>query len=457
MEFNQLWLDTCAVFRQLSGDDTCDVWLSQLYATGGDSATLFVSGSKRARSWVECRHMRSFTAALAAASQGQVRKLLLVEEADGHSLVSQTSKSVQNVVKQQQLDGPPLSPSSFNPRYTFEQFVIGHGNRSAHAAALAVAELPAQAFNPLFIYGPPGQGKTHLLHAIANFHKQHSPEMQVTYLTAEAFAVAFRKGLTAGSIDAFKAQIRASDVLLIDDIQFLQKKVRTEEEFFHTFNALMENGRQLIVTADRMPRELTALAERMRDRFESGLVVDIDPPDNALLTTILRKRVQSDNIPFPDEAALNAIAARVPGNIRSLEGALIRVCALSSLRAEPITGDLVDEVLRKIYPTQQLRNSTVRDIQRVVSEHFGLNLEQLTSAARDRKIVRPRQIAMYLSCELTSDSLSAIAHEFGRDHSTVLYARDKIDGALSENPEVKDTVDKLRAMFDVSTSDRANI
>lgn len=446
MELDKLWLNTCAVFRQITADPTAGVWLSQLRPAGVIGGDLVITGTDRALSWARSRHQSSLRVAADRASGGRAG-LRIVDGAVADELVAQTMTHRSTTSQPSECEGQPLG-DAFNPRNTFEQFVIGHGNRGAHAAALAVAEHPAQAFNPLFIYGQPGLGKTHLLHAIGNFLARHAPEMDVSYMTAESFAEEFRAGLGDGSLSDFKSRLRGSDVLLVDDIQFLQSKARTEEEFFHTFNTLIANGRQLVVTCDRVPRELTAIAERMRDRFESGLVVEIEAPDLALLKTILRKRVAVDCIDLPDDEALERIAQRVPRNVRSLEGALIRVCALASLRRQPVTAQLVDELLDTVFPGSAGRSGTVRDIQSAVCEFFDIGIDEIRSTARDRRVSHPRQIAMYLSCELTDQSLPSIAAEFERDHSTVLYARDKINDAMTVRADVKTSVEKLRAMFD---------
>ncbi len=249
--------------------------------------------------------------------------------------------------------GPDGEPTELNPRYRFEQFVIGEGNRLAHAAALAVAELPGQAYNPLFLYAPPGLGKTHLLHAIGNYVLDYGGGATVRYTTAESFTNHFISALSTKSIDAFKHAYRDADVLLIDDIQFLASKARTEEEFFHTFNALYEQGRQLVLTCDRLPRALVAIEQRLRERFEAGLVADIKPPDHATRVTILRKRAAVDNVPLADPAVLDLIADRVPDNIRALEGALIRVVAFHSLTQRPIDRALTLEVLDAMYPSRR--------------------------------------------------------------------------------------------------------
>jgi chromosomal replication initiator protein len=313
-----------------------------------------------------------------------------------------------------------------HPDHTFDQFVIGEGNRLAHAASLAVAEQPGQAYNPLFIYGPPGVGKTHLLHSIAHYIHVHGGGLTVRYATIEAFTNAFVTALRGGDIDRFKSCYRGTDVLLIDDVQFLADKTRTEEEFFHTFNALYDTGSQLVLTSDRLPRDMDALEDRLLERFESGLVADITAPDLPTRLTILRLRARRADLPDIAPEALEVIADRVADNVRALEGALIRVVAYHSLRhpGEPVSPTVVAHVLDKLYPeTRSARRATVRDIQDLTCDAFGLTHDELVSPSRVARVAWPRQLAMYLSRQLTDATLPAIGRAFGgRDHATVVYS-----------------------------------
>jgi chromosomal replication initiator protein len=346
------------------------------------------------------------------------------------------------------IDLPASSGALGNPKLSFDQFVIGDTNRLAHAAALTVAEMPAQAYNPLFICGPPGVGKTHLLSAIASMLLSHSPGLTVRCTTGEAFTNEFLGALGAKHTDDFKARFRHIDVLLIDDVQFLERKTRTEEEFFHTFNALHDGGRQIVITSDRPPHDLQALEDRLRERFEAGLVADIKPPDLTTRLTILRKRAQHDEVQLVDDLALRVIAERIDTNVRALEGALIRVVAFSSLTGRPLTGELAGEVLDGLYPrkttTRQPHRHSIGEIQAAVGEHFGLSADELLSATRTQRVAWPRQLAMYLARELTGESLPAIGREFGgRDHTTVLHAWRRTTARIASDAPSRLAVEKL--------------
>jgi chromosomal replication initiator protein len=346
--------------------------------------------------------------------------------------------------------GGPLG----NPKLTFEQFVIGDSNRLAHAAALAVAEMPGQAYNPLFICGPPGVGKTHLMSSIASLLLSHSPGLTVRCTTGEAFTNEFLNALSDRQTDGFKARFRDVDVLLLDDVQFLERKTKTEEEFFHTFNALHDGGRQIVLTSDRPPNDLQALEDRLRERFAAGLVADIEPPDLGTRLAILRKRAHYDHIELAGEGALELVAERVQSNVRALEGALIRIVAFSSLTGRPLTSELADEVLRRLYPHSppagRPPHRSVDEIQAAACEHFGLSPNELLSSSRTARIAWPRQVAMYLSRELTDESLPAIGRRFGgRDHTTVLHAWRRTKTRIAEDPGARDAVENLRRSLDI--------
>lgn len=335
---------------------------------------------------------------------------------------------------------PPL-----NRNATFDSFVIGPSNRFAHAAALAVAEAPSQAYNPLFIHGPTGLGKTHLLQAIAHYVTTSTPDMTAYYVTCEAFTNDFIEALREKRIEQFKTRYRTYDVLLVDDIQFLSGREGIQEEFFHTFNTLHESGSQIVLSSDRQPREIARLEDRLRSRFEWGLITDVQPPDLETRIAILRKKASRDGITIDDPEVLAAIAMRVQTNIRELEGALTRGVAFAMLNGEPLTVELVRDVLSSQYP-EDSRPVTVESVQRVVAEHFSLSVDELRSERRTQTIVFPRQVAMYLSRELTDMSLPQIGRLFGgRDHTTIHYGHDKIAKRIKEDRSLYNLVQELTA------------
>jgi len=348
-------------------------------------------------------------------------------------------------VAERVLSGRPES-GGFNSKYTFDSFVIGSSNRFAHAAALAVAEAPAQAYNPLFIYGGTGLGKTHLLQAVAQYVSEHSSDLSVRYVTSETFMNDFINSLRDKRIEGFKQRYRTYDVLMIDDVQFFEHKERIQEEFFHTFNSLYEAGSQIVMSSDRPPRDIATLEARLRSRFEWGLITDIQPPDLETRIAILRKKVKTDGIHVPDTQVLTFIASRVSTNIRELEGALTRVVAFSSLTGRAMSVELAQDVLKDVFPQGEAAEVSIKRIQDLVAERFNMSLEELCGDKRSQNIVYPRQVAMYLSRELTDSSLPKIGKEFGgRDHTTVIHATSKIARLIREDRSVYNLVQELTA------------
>jgi chromosomal replication initiator protein len=330
-----------------------------------------------------------------------------------------------------------------NPRYNFDDFVIGASNRFAHAAANAVAETPAKSYNPLFIYGGAGLGKTHLLHAIGHYARKLYPRLKVRYVTSEQFTNEFINAIRDDSITAFQRTYRMTDVLLVDDVQFLQGKERTQEEFFHTFNALHNAEKQIVLSSDRPPKQIGQLEDRLRSRFEWGLMTDVQPPDLETRIAILRKKAESDHLGVSD-AVLEVIATKVASNIRELEGALIRVSAFASLQRAPADVQMTEYVLKDLFPDGRDRVISVQDIIEEVARYFSISPEELCSASRSRQLVNARQIAMYLTRELTDLSLPRIGRAFGnRDHSTVMHATQKITGLMTERRATYDQVQEL--------------
>jgi chromosomal replication initiator protein len=342
--------------------------------------------------------------------------------------------------------GPVEGSSRLNPRYTFETFVQGESNRFAYAAAFAVAEVPAKAYNPLFIYGNSGLGKTHLLHAIGNYVQEYWPNKRVRYVSSEVFTNDFINAIQTNTSFTFQAKYRGVDVLMIDDIQFLQGKKETQDSFFATFNALHEQGKQVVITSDVSPKLLNSFDERMRSRFEWGLMTDIQAPELETRIAILRKKAESDKIRISDEI-LDYMAARISSNIRELEGALIRVTAFAALNRTTIDMSLVQAVLKDIVPLGDDGNSvSPMEIVRTVADYFKLTQEELFGKSRSQAIVIARQIAMYLCREKTSMSLPKIGALFGgRDHTTVMYAIKKVSDLMSERRYIYNQVTDIRA------------
>ena len=335
--------------------------------------------------------------------------------------------------------------NGINPKYTFDTFVVGNSNRFAHAASLAVAEAPAKAYNPLFIYGDVGLGKTHLMQAIAHFILDHNPDNKVVYVSSETFTNELINAIKDDKTVDFRDKYRNIDILLVDDIQFLAGKERTQEEFFHTFNALHESNRQLIISSDRPPKEIPTLEERLRSRFEWGLITDIQSPDLETRIAILRKKADIENLEIPNEVIID-IANKIQSNIRELEGALIKVIAYAELVEREIDLDLAKEALKDLVSTDssEPKEITINHIKKIVADYYNLNLEEIDSKKRTQNIVLPRQIAMYLSREMTDASLPMIGDNFGgRDHTTVMHAHNKITEKYADEENFKNTIDNL--------------
>ena len=334
--------------------------------------------------------------------------------------------------------------SILNPKYTFSTFVKGNGNQLAHAAALAVAESPATAYNPLFIYGGVGLGKTHLMHAIGHFVIEQNKDAKVMYTSSEKFTNDLINAIKDDRNEEFRSKYRRIDVLLIDDIQFIGGKERTQEEFFHTFNALYESNKQIVISSDKPPKEILTLEERLRSRFEWGLIADIQAPDTETRIAILRKKSQLENYDIPNEV-LVYIANNIESNIRELEGALNRVIAYASLTGSPITLELAQECLKQILANISVTNINHNTIIKVVSRYYDISPDQMITQKRSRDVSYPRQVAMFLCRELTGMSLPKIGQVFGgRDHTTVMHACDKIAGEMDQSADLRRAITELK-------------
>jgi chromosomal replication initiator protein len=447
-----LWDDVSGRLRGALNDTTFQTWFGEVSGADlqGDTFAVVVPNDFT-REWIEGHFLDLIRAAVRDSGGDSLRVQLQVAELPAPPAVpmpaSAVDLAVPPAVRPLPIDVlPRASGVGINPKYTFDSFVIGSSNRFAHAAALAVAESPAQAYNPLFIYGHTGLGKTHLLHAVANFITDHGGGLTCRYVTSETFMNDFINSLRDKRIEGFKQRYRTYDVLLIDDVQFFEHKERIQEEFFHTFNSLYEAGRQIIMSSDRPPREISTLEERLRSRFEWGLITDIQPPDLETRIAILRKKVKNDQIEVRDPEILTFIASRISTNIRELEGALTRVVAFSSLTGRPLSVELSQDVLKDSFPQGEGKQISIGRIQELVCERFGVTHAELTGERRSQNIVYPRQVAMYLSRELTDSSLPKIGKEFGgRDHTTVIHATSKIARLIREDRSVYNLVQELTA------------
>jgi chromosomal replication initiator protein len=431
-DLNDLWRRVRGDLERSLPRSTYSLWLEPLRAVSLHGDTIFLSAPATVRTWVERRYAGQLEAALRRQS-GEVTAFGFVDAPDAAESRSSAPRSL------------PLDPS-----HTFERFVIGPGNRLAHAAALAVAELPGEAYNPLFLHGPPGLGKTHLLGAIVEYMRRNHPELSVHYTTAERFTSEFVGALRRDGPEIFKARYRELDALLIDDVQVLEGKERTEEEFVHTFNTLFAAGKQIVLSSDRPPEALSRLADRLRDRFRWGLRVELDPPDLRTRIALLWRLASDADRELIDPAVLREIATRVPGNVRVLEGAMTRVVAVASLLSEPLSMPIVR---RALGPSEAAGRAAQADppsleaIQEAVCAVNGLQREELLSRRRAAPVARARQLAMYLARELTPLSLAEIARGFDRDHSTVLHATRTVSERLEPGSETAETIHRVRLVL----------
>jgi chromosomal replication initiator protein len=446
-----LWNDVAARLRGALNETTYRTWFGEVggFELAGNTFSVSVPNDFT-RDWIEGHFLDLIRAAVRDAGGPEITVHFNVAEqpaAEAQHVQPQAGPGPAPKLAAAVEVHPRVEGVGINPKYTFDSFVIGSSNRFAHAAALAVAEAPAQAYNPLFIYGHTGLGKTHLLHAVANFVTDHGGGLTCRYVTSETFMNDFINSLRDKRIEGFKQRYRTYDVLMIDDVQFFEGKERIQEEFFHTFNSLYEAGRQIVMSSDRPPREISTLEERLRSRFEWGLITDVQPPDLETRIAILRKKVWVDHIDVQDSELLTFIASRVSTNIRELEGALTRVVAFSSLTGRPLSVDLAQDVLKDVFPQgERATQISIQRIQELTCERFGVTHAELTGDRRSQNIVYPRQVAMYLSRELTDSSLPKIGKEFGgRDHTTVIHATSKIARLIREDRNVYNLVQELTA------------
>ncbi|MBO8170006.1 MAG: chromosomal replication initiator protein DnaA [Thermoanaerobacteraceae bacterium] len=443
----ELWQQALEILETELSKPSFETWLknTELISFQNNKAIISVP-NEFAKDWLETRYYHLIKSTFELILKEEI-SLSFVLPNESYSLYN-SPNSAENKQTTSAATQSNALKVQLNPKYTFDSFVIGNSNRFAHAASLAVAEAPAKAYNPLFIYGGVGLGKTHLMHAIGHYVLANHPNHKVVYVSSEKFTNELINAIRDDKTVTFRNKYRNIDVLLIDDIQFLEKKERTQEEFFHTFNALYEANKQIIISSDRPPKEISTLEDRLRSRFEWGLITDIQPPDFETRIAILRKKASLENVHLPDDV-MTFIANKIQSNIRELEGALIRVAAYASLTNKEINPDLAAEALKDIVQTSAPKPITIPLIQKIVANHFGLKVADLKSKKRTRSIAYPRQIAMYLSRELTDMSLPRIGEEFGgRDHTTVLHAHEKIAKEIINDPIsgelITELIEKIR-------------
>lgn len=434
MDKQQLWDEACTVMRSEMTQVTFDTWIkAALRPLGYADGQFFVEAvTDFYHQFVSPRYSALISNCLTQAAGRPVKAVLLTPaQADEYreGITPEANK--------------PADEAGLNPKYTFDTFVVGNNNRFAHAAALAVAEAPADAYNPLFIYGGVGLGKTHLMHAIGHYILSQKPTMRVRYVTCELFMNEMVSSLNKRSQAEFREKYRNTDVLMVDDIQFLTGKTGTQEEFFHTFNALHTAGKQIILSSDKPPKEIAKLEERLRSRFEWGLIADIAKPDLETRVAILQRKAEADMLRV-DPGLLTMIAERVTSNIRELEGCLTRLVAYSSLTGRPVDRQLAEEALKEVFARAEPRHVTCQDVMEAVATYYNVTVDDLKSPRRSRDVAVPRQIAMYISREIVGAPLTMIGDCFGgRDHSTVNHACLKVAGEMQASPSLNNLVNDL--------------
>ncbi|MDS1029830.1 chromosomal replication initiator protein DnaA [Bacillota bacterium LX-D] len=445
MDLDEIWGKTLDILENELSKPSFETWLksTQLLDLDEHKATIGVP-NEFAKDWLKDRYYNLIKNTIQLIVDQDIELNFVLPSAKEYLQHSEKGQ-YKNKNSQSTIENINFSLESphLNSKYTFESFVIGNSNRFAHAASLAVAETPAKTYNPLFIYGGVGLGKTHLMHAIGHYVIENSNNTKVLYVSSEKFTNELINSIQDGQTVEFRNKYRNIDVLLIDDIQFLAKKERTQEEFFHTFNALHDANKQIVISSDRPPKEIPTLEDRLRSRFEWGLITDIQPPDFETRIAILRKKALSENLQVPNNV-MASIAEKIQSNIRELEGALIRVAAYANITKKTYNEDIVDEALRDLISPNKPPEITIERIQEKVASHFNLKVEDLKAKKRTKNVAFPRQIAMYLIREMTDNSLPQIGQEFGgRDHTTVMHAYDKISKELKNSRSLEETINLL--------------
>ena len=437
MDLGSLWDQTCAVLSQELNYVSYSTWIDgNMVPEMLENDTLFITVKMdRMIPMIQNKYADLIEKRLSEVA-GKPIKIALKSREEMKNLTENREKP----------EPPDNSDPRLNPKYTFESFVVGSGNRFAHAAALAVAESPGEAYNPLFIYGGVGLGKTHLMQAIGHFIHQNDPSRKILYMTSETFTNELISAIQLKKTYEFREKIRKVDILMVDDIQFIAGRESTQQEFFNTFNELHNENKQIILTSDKPPKDIQRLEDRLVSRFEWGLVADIQRPDMDTRVAILREKTVQENIRVPDEV-LQLIAGRIDSNIRELEGCLTRLVAYSNLVKEPISLELCEKALKEIFDQKKHKQITAELVMQTVSDYYGLTIPDLTSPTRKREITVPRQIAMYLTREMTGMSLPQIGNVFGgRDHTTVLHSCKTVEANMTMNQDVKAVVEDIKQL-----------
>ena len=450
-ETNLIWKKCCKQLKKILSEDIYERWIAVIEPLEIiDNTLLLVVANDFYKEWLEENYLPLINKALVLIDEEILEAKINV---DIHKFENTSSES-----KSEKISTPSINLASsnkpkgnLNPNYTFDSFVIGENNQFAHAAAMAAASSPSRTYNPLFIYGDVGLGKTHLMQAIGNHVIQKKQRIKVCYITCEEFTNEYIDALQNNKVSTFRKKYRKIDLLLIDDIQFLDGKNRLQEEFFHTFNSLFESHKQIIMTSDRTPSEMEGLAPRLVSRFEWGLVTELIKPDIETRTAILRKKAQSMKL-IIDLSLLDYLAEKITSNIRSLEGALIRIATYVSLTHQKISTEQIDELLKDLLTKEELNVVSVDLIQKTVAEHFDLRVSDITGKRRTKEIAWPRQIAMFLSRTMTNQSFPSIGEKFLRNHATVLYAHETIDAQAKDDDKVQKMINIIKAKISKNIS-----
>ncbi len=442
-DINIIWQQTLLEVEKKLSKPSYETWIKPIQPLAIQDNIFFISvPNDFSKNFIENRYSSLINSVLNNLTDSNYCVKLVIETESNHreQSMEDEDRNVKKSIPSRQFQS---NKNWLNAKYTFDSYVVGSGNRFAHAASLAVAESPAQAYNPLFVYGGVGLGKTHLLHAIGHVALENKPNTMVVYITSEKFTNEFINAIRDNRTVEFRNKYRNVDILLIDDIQFLAGKEQTQEEFFHTFNSLHENNKQIAISSDRPPKDIPTLEDRLRSRFEWGLITDIQPPDLETRIAIIRKKASLESLDLPNEV-VSYIANEISTNIREIEGALIRVVAYSSLTGNKISLDLAKEALKDILSQKKQKTMSIDHIQTITADYFKIKTEDLKCKRRTKHITYPRQISMYLCRELTDFSLPKIGEDFGgRDHTTVMHAHQKITAEIIKDDELKKIINDL--------------